>query len=553
MPAPSPSLPLSLSTTVATVRNQAALRDLLAQQLRPLFNCHAATVLVSQVNQPHRPLVTTDPAAPADTPAAPPADDGLYDWLLQRPAGQRWALSDELAVAPDYPGLRQLQAAGVVEAGGVVLHRGERVIGYLWLHYQAGQAAKKPLPLLAAVGDLLAVAVANVLVHEQVEQVQRQLAPGTADAPLRTRAQLAELVIAAFRRLLPFDASCLVAYDQNLGYDWFYLGDLPPAVTEDTAVQAYYPQQRPRPDLAAHDGRDQWVAAPAIAFHDRARLAQVSERGYPVLAAALRAGVQESLFLHLRLGDQPVGALFLYAFQAGHFAPYFPLFTHFEELLEPVALGVSHGLAYEALYATDQEKAFQLAVGQALLSSPDQRQLFTTVAHALDAVVPWDLFSVTELTDRHATFRLRKDPAGQLLPAEGAEELRDAASLDEVSYDRALLALQDLYARPGVYTGKEFRALDERYHLVRVVARLYGLRSALCLPLPPAGGQALVLTLGSRHPYGPERGAPGPDAAPAAANRADPAKPGGLRRNRGAQAATGSRKNLPGAGNKDRS
>ena len=498
---------LALSTAAALVRDPSALSHLLAQHAQPLLGFAAATVMVSPAQQPPRQLVTA--AAPGQTnPFAKPSkarqtlEAELYPWLLRQSPSHVTALTELQAAAPSYPGVRALRAAQLTISNGVVLRRGELPIGYLWLHYGANQVVK-PAGLLLAVAELLALAVANVLVQEQVEQVQRQLVPGIVGGAPRPREQLAQLVIAAFRQLLPFDASCLVAYDEKMGYDWFYLGDLPPVVTEDEAVRAYYPQLGPRPDLAAYAASHaQWMTEPAIVLGNRSQLERIGERGYPVLRAALGAGLQESLFLHLRLGDQPVGSLFLYAFQAGHFAPYAPLFDHLEHLLEPVALGVSHGLAYEALRAADQEKTFQLAVGRALSRSSDQRQLFAAVAHELAAVVPWDRLHVLGAGTRQPVLALERDPTGHIQAADGLEQLRDAANLDGVSFNREWRALGEVVHQTGVYSGADFLALAKRVYLVQVASRLHGLRSALYLPLPAAGGQALALTMESHHPYG---------------------------------------------------
>ena len=497
-------LPLqNISLTIGAVRNQAALLGLLHQHLQPLFKFRGATILVNQGARHHRYLTATnlllEPA-----PTERPNEGTPYAELLQQPGAQKKALTELGTLARHDPNLRPLRKVGIQQLLGAPLCIGNHPIGFLVLYYAAGELPPTLLPHLQTVAHLVAVAVANVLVNEQVELLQQQLrvpSPGAVSSP-RTREELAQTIIEAFRPLLPFEASCLVAYDQHMTYEWCHLGDLPPAVVQDEAVRAYYPQLRPRPDLQAAAAREAWLAEPAISFYSRAQMEEVYQRsGYPILGAVLREGVQESLFLHLRLGNEPVGGLHLYGLEAGRYASYFPMFAYLEHLLEPVAVAVSHALAYEALRAADQEKALQLAVGQALLSRPDEPQFSAVLARELSLVLPWDIFVAARLADIHSVFCQIKDPLTGELGAGSLEAVRDAASLDEVSFNRALLALHPLYAHDGVYAGPAYDDLCTRYQLLRVIQRLYGIRSAQCLPVPMAGDAAMVVLLFSRQPY----------------------------------------------------
>ena len=144
----------------------------------------------------------------------------------------------------------------------------------------------------------------------------------------------------------------------------------------------------------------------------------------------------------------------------------------------------------------------QLAVGQALLTSPDATRLFTTLARELNEIIAWDVFTAARVSDWHTLLCQRKDPDGRLLSTEGLAALRDAASLDEVSFGRALQALRPLSAEAGVYAGPALDALCSQYQLLRVIRQLYNVRSALCLPVPLAGDEVIMLLLFSHHPYG---------------------------------------------------
>ena len=500
-----PLPPLTISAAVAGIRDSTALRDLLTQQLQPLFGFAAATVVVDAGRGQYRHLaVAAGPAAGAFAEAAPAARSP-YSWLLRPSASRRLTLAELRAVAPKHPGLDFLQQAGLAESIRGVLRHQDQPIGLVWLHYLAGQEPETRLPLLEAVAELLAGAVTRIMANEQVEHLQRLLlGPGAASTPVRVREHFVQTTVGFFRQLLPFDFAHFVAYNQASDYDWFYLGDLPPVIAQDAAVQGSDPRLHLTPPLAVYQGRTDWQQEPPVYKFDRAELERIAARsGYSVLQAALRAGVQNCLYLHLRLGGQPAGALILYSFRAGHFAAYEPIFGQLERLLKPVALGVRYVRAQETLLAATQENTAQLAIGRALVSNADRNQLLTAVAQALDAVVPWDFFAIAPVANRQATFRLRKDLAGQLLPVDDPDAFRQAASLDEASFGQALRELGTVYATPGVYGGQEFEALCARYQLARMARRVYSLRAALCLPLPLAGSpDALVLlTLGSRDPY----------------------------------------------------
>ncbi len=487
---------LDLTRKGASVQDRAALMAFMKQQVQPTFGFRQATVLVHQSSQPPRYLVGGSEA----TPTAPANEDSLYDWLGQLPAARKLQLTELLVVAPDNRELHQRQGEGLVELFGAVLRIGDQPIGFVSFYYGANELTKKQLPLFHAVADLLAGVVASVLVQEQVEKLQLQLLEPVRAG--RTWEAVAQAVGAAFRALLPFEASCLVAYDEDQGYHWFSLGDLPPAVTQEETVRSYYPELRPRPDLQADSGREAWLAEPLIRYFDRSHMQEVSDRrGYPILGAMLRAGTQESLFVHLRVGTQPVGSLHLYSFRAGHFAPYFPFFSYLERLLYPIATGVSNVLSYGALQAADQEKALQLAVGQTLMTTYDWTELFGALARQLGGMVAWDFFATARLSDMQTLLCLRKDPAGKLLPPENLEALRDAASLDEVSFYQAVQALRPVSGEASVFGGEDYRALCAGNRLLEVARRLYGLQSVLFLPVPLAGGEAVVLTLGSRQPF----------------------------------------------------
>ena len=170
---------LSISETLATIRDRQSLFEVIAFHIQPLFNFDVMAINYRlKESDCHQMLVST-----ADIPLQQSRNHNTHfnEPALNEgtPMEELFAGTPELVITmeefltryPKYIGTRICQEAGVKYSRGIALHFGGEIIGSLWLHYINQEKASQDsnqYSLVKSAADQLAVAVANILANEEV-------------------------------------------------------------------------------------------------------------------------------------------------------------------------------------------------------------------------------------------------------------------------------------------------------------------------------------------------------------------------------------------------
>ena len=317
-----------------------------------------------------------------------------------------------------------------------------------------------------------------------------------AIATIRDKDSLFKVVTTKLRLIFPFDLIGINVFDDELKFKRLFLRDYYGA-DEAPPLPAGADQFTP----IAGSPLEKLVANPRVQqFTPEAYLADYPD--YAPYKKMERLGITHLTAVPLHIGGRLTGFLTLASRRSPN------LTAADEKLLEKlgslIAVAVANTLAFEEMARREQERTLQLNITNALLSIKQREPLFRAVAEALSQVVRFEYFGI------------RVQRAGRQEPFEGfAEFSRDSEArnapllvldpnrqhgLNQRETSAMYQQLNDLLENPGRYAAAEFRALAQRYPLLRRVYEEYGTRAMLIVPIWQRADGAAVLILASSSP-----------------------------------------------------
>lgn len=187
---------LSISEQIATVRDKRELLRLVLQEIQPIFDFYdCGLFIVNKDGQYHQDLAVLNPdISPSD------ANYALFEHapiLTPHPGSLVEQIIDELAVAnqpilydfqdlfqrqPEYPQVQVMQDFAYRDCLATNLRVGGNIFGFFCINsFQKNHFRVEQFSLFQQIADLLAVAIANILATEEIEQRADELEHSNAN------------------------------------------------------------------------------------------------------------------------------------------------------------------------------------------------------------------------------------------------------------------------------------------------------------------------------------------------------------------------------------
>ena len=217
MPHPDDTLLLHLNEAIATLRDKDALFGIVTTQLRLIFPFDLIGISIFDAEVQHKRLFFRSYTGPSEDTLLPVAAAARFtpiagspiELMVQNPGLQQAELPDYLAQYPDFEPIRRMVALGLRYFTSVPLRTGGRLIGSLMLTARhRPQLTPADETLLTKIGALVAVAVANSLIYDDLARRERerslQLNVTTALLHHKERGPLFGAIAEELGRVVPF-------------------------------------------------------------------------------------------------------------------------------------------------------------------------------------------------------------------------------------------------------------------------------------------------------------------------------------------------------------
>ncbi len=509
------SVLLSISEKLASIRDKNELLVVIEDFLKPVFRFEEAVLTLYSADlqfAQHYNLIT------ADNPQG-----SYYRQIVSGPvpllnsphqefinyAGPRIVDFEHFRQQyPDHVGIKVMDEMGLVQSCMMPLNHRNHRLGMLEFHARRkDQLGKYQLSIYRNLADQVAVAVANILAHEEILQQKADIEAREREkimllsisetiANVRQKGDLLDIISEHVKPIFGFEFSAVVLLNEDDTHQAFLLhgfGETKP----DTALQKAATERNP-----VWDGVAERVlqSGKAGIFSAGEMLRQHPQVGY--LQFLQLHGIREMMTAALRYQNQPIGLLYLYSRETGRFGEgQLPLF---QAIADQVAVAVANVLANEEILEREREKTLQIEVTNALTTLPSWQERFETVARLIDEAAPFELFTISfHGLAAPQVFTCRKTTEGnfRLLTR---EEFWHKLDISREEFTGYLKQIQPHYRRSGLYVGEAYVQACEQYTLKALQRNAFGTHSSVVVPLNMAtsGKGECVLILSGKDPNG---------------------------------------------------
>jgi transcriptional regulator with GAF, ATPase, and Fis domain len=335
------TLLLSLSESLATIRDKGQLLKVVLGQVRPLFGFYDAglfvldkerqyiedwTVTLPQINDSQANLLLRAQGA-GRIPFAGSVMAWAVEQLRQAKSPLVFSYTEDLfGQFPDYPQFSVIRQIGYKESISALLRTGEEECGILFFNaLSENYFRQEQFALFQAIADLVAIAVANILANEEILERERKnqllLDICNAAATIRDKKQLLRII---FEKVKPiYDIANVGLYlideDKDLCLDWST------AYPDITASPLGYRLNRLNISKIPYKGSIiEWTVKVAEAAEKPVVFPLTPELrnqwpDFLQLSAQIDEGYKECLFTTLRASGKTIGTLDFHSRQNNYF------------------------------------------------------------------------------------------------------------------------------------------------------------------------------------------------------------------------------------------
>ena len=376
---------LSLNRDIASSRDKMQLTQILLDKLDPLlgnfgvviylFDREQETVTPYLIALNERFNIPSDYASLIKLPM--PIDDGMTGRALSQ---QDALLVDIDQLPAKYHGIgrvKSMRLNGVKQCLNMGLRSGSETIGLLSLpSTHENTFGRRHLQLVRQVGDLVSIALTNILSNEEIvvrnKQKEVLLSISREIAQVRNKQDLLQILRRHLRSILPYADAAIGVIDEPTGFQRFFLADVDEVRFSHPdyydIVTRLYPPDDGIFDVALKS------PGPVVLDWDelisRPQVPDYIQFGY-------KTGTVESAGIALRDGNRDFGVLYLASDKKNTFT------KHHLTLLEVIASHLSTAVANifsnEEIERKDHEKSILLSLGNDISHVRDKNDLLQVI------------------------------------------------------------------------------------------------------------------------------------------------------------------------------
>lgn len=493
-----------ISSAIARVRDKVDLLRIILQQIKPLFGHNDSALMVLDAEQQFfqdwavvLPGIDDSPGTAyfhqhldelyqADGVAYPSSiiEHKLNQIEQTGGPGQLDFRQDQ--AFSDVHSLTVLRELGYVE--GIIgrMQVRDRLLGAFIINTkQAGSLPPRQYALFNAVTDLVAVAVANILAHEEILAQDREkallLALSTDMATVRERDSLWEVMVAKIRPLVAFDEAVIVTIDDTEQTYWHFLTTASGepranANFQQLDVKAMPLASSPFAQFCVHpDAVNPWQVADWLARFPT----------HPDLLLMRQIGMQQSVALQLRWADKVRGILFFHYRQNKSLAISKP--DLYQIIANQVAATLANILANEEILRREKEKSLHLALAQVLTDEATWPARLAKASPLLQMAIPFQLLLAyvehsSDQSDACGYYRTGSEEYQTL----STDDLQGITQLPADQFGEQLRTLALAGTQPMRRSGPELTSHNKKHPFSQALTHHFRWQASLSFPVTPA-------------------------------------------------------------------
>ncbi len=306
------------------------------------------------------------------------------------PIIEDWELAYAQWNHPFFPFVKNL---GYKEALVAILKSNGETYGSLWLNSKRrGQYNPNQFALLEAISGQVSIAVANLLVNEEITQREREksqlLEISGLIAQVKNSTDLLRLIIDKVKPIFNFhDCGLFVlSEDQTTHID---------LATPDVSPSEWNSILAKKPREIKHDGSPVKMMMGEIAkkntplLYDFKTLVE-NFPSYPQIEGAglLELGYRDCLAYNMTVRGKSIGMFCINALQKDFFDP--KSFPIFQSVTESISIAIANILAQEELKNENRTKAILLEISEHIAAINNRKELFATIINEIKTIIPID-------------------------------------------------------------------------------------------------------------------------------------------------------------------
>ena len=387
---------LSLSEDMATIRDSNDLWRVMMEKLRPIVGFDDAVVIVFAPDQKTSKTIFTlskgqrikqqwyqnikDNWIPVTAPLS-------YIYNLKT---AYWSTEEILDQWADFDGCLFMRGEGLLHTYQISLKQGGSEIGLLLFHFREREAIQQSkYNLYKAIGDQVAVAVANILANEEILEREREktvmLSINEAIAAIRSRDELLAFILEEVQPLLGFNQYAGVVIlneEDNKLYNFFTT--VPPHELESQTIQPFLKGFAPEGEFGKIlNSREPVVKDDAWIYQE---LSCEADR----LAAKVwkELNFKQGASVSLRYGSRVIGSFHTHYFEPVSFTE--SRLRWFAGIADQLAVAVANILANEEIIEREREKSILLSISEVIAAIRDKDDLFEVITEKIKPIFNFD-------------------------------------------------------------------------------------------------------------------------------------------------------------------
>jgi len=376
---------LSLNREIASSRDKMQLTKILLDKLEPLFGSEGVFIYLIDRKQktvtPYLIAVGEQFSVPLDYPSLinqpMPIDDGMTDRALSRPEASLVNIDLLPAEYQEVGRVKSMRSYGIKQCLDVVLLSGLETIGLLSMSSTNKNAfGRQHLWLARQVGDLVSIALTNILSNEEIGQREKEkevmLSISREIAQVRNKKDLLQILSRHLRSIIPYSDAAMGVIDEPTGFQKILMVEASKKKSlhpdyDDTVTQLYPPNDGVF-DIALKSQRPiVWNWGELIA---RQQVPDYVLFGY-------RTGTVECMTIPLRDGNRDFGVLYLISDKKNTFSKHNPALL--EVITSHLSTAVANIFSNEEIERRDYEKSVLLSLGNDISHVRDKNDLLQVI------------------------------------------------------------------------------------------------------------------------------------------------------------------------------
>lgn len=492
---------LSVSEAISKIKSRKELRDVIYQNIQPLFPFVSTGLFVTDAEKDVSYEFLDNEAFPDELNNTLKKEGLLGPWQLSSSHHGSWWMqtmpvirttAEEIAICKGHPSERMIELIaihGLKQFIGGPLFANRKKIGAIC--FNSGQEnfySSAQLSLFKGISEQIAIAVANILANEEISKREKEnsllLTLSNDIAGIRSKEDLMIALNHKLKPLLHYDDAVIALLTPDKQRHYAYLLD----VCDSRSSHKNF-QQMAAASYTVQDGIAQYVIATDVPLVYS--LTEERENEPPYLQFIRNRGINTMVVVALKHGGENIGLLYLQSEKLNAFAT--DQLALIKGVADQLSTTIANILANEAIARKEKETAIQLCIVNHINTTQSWEQRFEAIARELQPHLSFGFLYITIEKDQpgygHGYLRTGRDEYQYVNKSHFLRLVR----LDDARFARLLRPVSEKQKR--IVSESSLDQAKKNHPMVAAICDGLGMKSNVAYSQPLSGYGTFFISL----------------------------------------------------------